>query len=353
MTIWLCGCGAEQAPEPVPQPVQTMILQEGVAHGFRRFPGEVKAVRTSEMSFDVGGRLIERPAQQGMEAKQGDLLAQLDPENFAARLASANARLVNARAELERRRQLHERGVISVTEFDRFTKDFEVAEAAQREAQRALDDTRLVAPFDGRVARTMVNNFQNVQARQPVLVFQDISVLEVDIEVPERLMSAAVQGITADNARELIEGKVEFPAVPGRVFDLELVSFSTEATPAARTFRVTFKLSPPKAANILPGMTSSVLLRRLGTTSSAVETGLFEVPVQAVGASDGQSVLWRIDTETMTVRAVPVEMQAAYGQVMRLRAPQLQPGEEIVISGVRFLSEGMKIARAPGAPDNR
>ncbi len=344
----LTGCGKPEAPVPAVPPVQTLILQERGAEPFRRFPGEVSAVKTSEMSFDVAGRIIERPAVQGMVAAKGALLARLDPENFQARLASANSRLANAREELARRRQLRQRNVISAAELDQFQTAFEVAEAEQREAQRALEDTQLVAPFDGRVARTIVNNFQNVQARQPVLVFQDISTLEVDIEVPERLMTMGGQGITAENARELLEGKVEFPAVAGRVFDLTLKSFSTEASPAARTFRATFTLVPPEGVNILPGMTSTVLVRRRGGAEEPPAAGTFEVPVQAVAAVEGRPILWKLNPDGATVAAVKVDLVGPSGQSMRVRSEALQPGDEVVVSGVRFLSEGMKVSRLPG-----
>lgn len=343
--VALAGCRKPDEPAAAIPPVQTFRLEQGVAQGFRRFPGEVSAVRTSQMSFDVAGRLIERPATQGMMAKKGELLARLDPENFAARAASADARLANARDELARRRQLRERGVISASEFDQFATEFDVAQAAQREAQRALDDTRMVAPFDGRVARTLVNNFTSVQPKQPVLVFQDVSTLEIDIEVPERDMTVLGRGITADNARNMLEAKVEFPALAGQRFPLSLKSFSTEATAAARTFRVTFELQPPGDANILPGMTCTVMLRANKATDSPAETGLYEVPVQAVGVAQGGPVVWRLDPATDTVSAVPVEMAGAAGQSMRVRSDALQPGDEIVTSGVRFLSEGMKVGR--------
>ena len=347
----LAGCKPEQPPAPGVQPVQTFILKSGVEQSFRRFPGEVSAVRTSEISFNVAGRLVERPAAQGMVAAKGALLARLDSENFETRLSSVNARLVNARDELARRRQLRDRGVIAASEFDRFRADFDVAESEQRTAQRAMDDTRLVAPHEGRVARILVNNFQNVQAKQPVLIFQDVSSLEVDIEVPERLMSSTVQGITVDKAREILEAKAEFPAVPGRMFDLELESFSTEATPAARTFRVSFKLVPPEGINILPGMTSTVLLRRRGGQSRGGEEGadVFEVPVPAVGTADGCAVVWRLDPGAMTVVPVPVELLSPAGQSMHVRGKELRSGDEIAVSGVRFLSDGMKVGRRPGA----
>ena len=222
----------------------------------------------------------------------------------------------------------------------------DVAEAALREAQRALDDTRLLAPFDGRVARTLVNNFQNVQAHQPVLVFQSSSILEVDIQVPEADMSAAERGITARNARDLLEAKAEFPTIPNQQFDLELKSFSAEATAVTRTFRVTFNLYPPEGQNILPGMTCTVLLRpRNRVSGQPAEEGVFQVPVRAVSTADGKSSLWKLDPTSMQVSRVDVDMLGVAGDSMRVRSAALAPNDEIVTSGVRFLSEGMKVRR--------
>jgi membrane fusion protein, multidrug efflux system len=327
--------------------VRTQILESGALEPFRRFPGEVSAVRNSEMSFDVAGRLVERPATQGMIFSKGSLLARLDPENFQARVDSATAQWNNARNELARQRQLHERGVISVAELDRFQTNFDVAEAALREATRALDDTRLVAPFDGRVARTLVNNFQSVQANQPILLFQDISTLEVDIDVPEQVMTRAEQGVTADNARDLLEGVVEFATLPGRRFPLVLKSFSPAASPTARTFRVTFTLEPPEGSNILPGMTCTVLVRVRGAGAAESADRVFTVPVQAVAAQGETSAVWVLNPETMTVSSVPVTVEALKGDSMVIRSGALHDGAEIVTTGIRFLEDGMLVGRLP------
>jgi multidrug efflux system membrane fusion protein len=344
--VWAVGCSPDEELTPAVPPVQTFVLSTASDVPFRRFPGEVAAADASNMSFDVPGRLIEFPATQGMVFKYGELLGRLDETNFVARVDSARADFNNAHTELARRRQLFQRGVISRSELDGFQRANDVAEAALREAQRALDDTRLVAPFDGQVARTLVNNFQNVQAHQPVLVFQSTSILEVDIQVPEADMLLAERGITARNARDLLEARVEFPTIPDRQFDLELKSFSTEATPSVRTFRVTFNLYPPEGQNILPGMTCTVLVRPMSRLGGLpVEEGIFQVPVRAVSAADGKSSLWRLDPATMQVSGVEVEMLGMTGDSMRVRGPALAPSDEIVTTGVRFLSEGMKVRR--------
>jgi multidrug efflux system membrane fusion protein len=343
----LAACSKPEEPEPGPPPVQTFILATATEVPFRQFPGEVAATRTSRMSFDVAGRLVEFPATQGLVAAEGDLLGLLDAANFQARADAARADFTNARDELARRQQLRERGVISQSELDQHQQTFGVAEAALRQAERALTDTRMVAPFDGRVAQTLVRNFQNVQAKEPVLVFQDISTLEVDIQVPETMMALGDRGVTADNARERLEAAVEFPALSGERFPLELKSFSTQAAAAARTFRVTFYLHPPDGRNILPGMTCTVFLRTTGAADEVAGEGVFEVPVQAVATSDGKSWVWKLDPATMQTSPVAVELLGPTGASMRVQAADLAAGDEIVSAGVRFLSDGMTVRRMP------
>jgi multidrug efflux pump subunit AcrA (membrane-fusion protein) len=159
-------------------------------------------------------------------------------------------------------------------------------------------------------------------------------------------MSLAGQGFTAENAREKLEAKVEFPAIPGRTFDLELKSFGTEASRSARTFLVTFNLYPPEGQNILPGMTCTVLLRLKRTPSAnASEESLFQIPLRAVSTSDGKSSLWKLDPKALTVSQVPIELRQITGQTVNVVGATLAPGDEIVISGVRFLSEGMTVQR--------
>lgn len=350
LTCLLCsiffGCKKQAEEKIAVPPVQTLVLGQSGEAPFRRFPGEVTATDSLEMSFEVSGRLIEFPATQGMSAAKGELLGQLDQTNFTARWDAARADYVTARDELTRRQQLHQRGVISRSELDQFQRNFDLAEAALRTAQRALDDTRLSAPFDGRVARTLANNFQNIQAHQPVLVFQSNASLEITIHIPESDMSLAEQGITIQNASQLLEAFVEFPTLAGQRFPLQLKSFSTEASPATRTFEVSFLLDPSIQQNILPGMTCTVLLRlksRLEENSAAV--GVFAIPARALATSTGEPGIWKIEGTPLRVARVPVELIGLADDTVQVRSEHLEPGDEIVTSGVRFLSEGMEVRR--------
>lgn len=340
------GCSKPEAPKPVAQPVQTIVLQNVQETPFRRFPGEVMAARTGRLSFDVPGRLIEFPLHDGQVVQQGDLIGQLDPADYIARRDSAQATFNAARDQYERNRTLRQRGVIAPAELDQRRRDFEVAEANLRTAQRALEDTRLVAPFNGRIAQRIARNSQNVQAREIVAILEKVSTLEIEISLPERDMARAGRGITVDDAREFIEAKAEFGPLPGELFDLTLEAFATSANAASRTFTLTFSLTPPEGKNILPGMTCTVLLRvRQQDEIAHPEPHLYQVPVQTILTEENNTWVWRLDPQTLSVARIPVEIMGMAGQAANIRAEKLNAGDEIVSSGVRFLSEGNTVRR--------
>jgi multidrug efflux system membrane fusion protein len=350
--LCLLGAGCSKKPPevlaPVVQPVTTFFIESVSEVPFRRFPGEVMAGRTGRLSFDVPGRLVEFPIFEGQLVKEGDLIGQLERADFIARRDSALAQFTTAREEYQRNRTLRQRGVIAAAELDHRRRDFEVAEAALRSAQRALDDTRLVAPFEGRISQRIAENFQNVQAKELVAILEKVSTLEVDINLPERDMALAGRGITVGEARSLLEAKVEFATVPGEQFELTLESFSTRANPASRTFTVTFSFHPPEGKNILPGMTCTVLLRfREGaaSTAAAADPHVYDVPVQAILTEENRTWVWRLDPRNMKVARVGVELLGLAGGSAQIRSPELSPGEELVSSGVRFLSQGMAVRR--------
>ncbi|QIF02420.1 efflux RND transporter periplasmic adaptor subunit [Roseimicrobium sp. ORNL1] len=349
-TLFVVGCSDEpEERKPATPPVTIFSLPEVGEAPFRSFPGEVTAEHNVNLSFDVGGRLVDFPVYDGKVVKPGDLIGQLDQNDFRAALDSVQASFRAARQEYDRGRGLLERRAVSQSEVDRLREAFEVVEASQRAAQKAFDDTKLFAPIKGRISRRFVRNFQNVQAREPVVLLQDISTLEVDVQVPEAHFAMLDRNVTAGELSKRIEGSVEFPAIPGERFPLTLRSFATQANPSSRTFLVSFVLRPPEDRNILPGMTCTVHLRfRKEDGSPLVQPGLFQIPVRALLTAEGKTWVWRWDAATGKVERVPVEVATLAGDSVQIRSEGLKLGDDLVSSGVRFLSAGMTVRRLEG-----
>jgi RND family efflux transporter MFP subunit len=341
------GCKQEDERPVVAQPVRLYVVGDGKETPFRSFPGEVVSPRTGRLSFEVSGRLAEFPIQIGQLVKKGDLIGQLDTADFIAARDSAQAAFDAAKSNFERSERLQPRGAVSVAELDRARQELDMADAALRTAVRALEETRLLAPFDGRISERIARELQNVRAQEHVAILEDVSTLEIEINIPERDMMLGNRGLTVEEAREMIEAKVEFSTMPDQPIDIYLKTFSTRANAASRTFLVSFAFDPPPGQNILPGMTASVLVRRVAdpATDPADGKAVRTVPVEAVTTLSGASTVWRINPETMTVSAVPVEVSSIKGGAALIRSESLAPGDEIVASGARFLAEGTPVRR--------
>jgi len=341
------GCSrAPEALEPAVPPAVIFRLPEPGEAAFRSFPGEVAAEVSLRLSFEVGGRLVDFPVYDGKVLEAGDLIGGLDQSDFRAAVDAARARFTAAQQEFDRAGTLRARNVISQSELDQRRETRDVAAAELRTAERALADTRLVAPFKGRVARRFVRNYQNVNAREPVVLLQNLQTLDIEVQIPETFMTLIGPQSTAAEAGRIVEANAGFAAIPGERFDLTLRSFSTQANPSSRTFPATFVLTPPADRNILPGMTCTVNLRlRNPDGSPAAQDGLFQIPVRALATGADGAWVWKWDESTGRVARVPVEMVSLAGDNVDIRSAGLQAGDEIVASGVRFLSDGDMVRR--------
>jgi RND family efflux transporter MFP subunit len=277
-------------PEPpVIRPLKTMLIESPFAASARSYPGKVQANEEVDLAFQVSGRLIEFPLRKGQQVAQGELLGRLDPRDFESNFQARQGVLNKARADLEKVEDLFRREVASQQELTDARAAFDVADADAKVAAKALEDTSLYAPFKGVIADTFVDNFQNVDARQPVLSLQDDEIIEIVVNVPEERVIRAEKG----KEKDLYDFVATFEYLPpDGEFELEFKEFSTEADPATQTYAATFMMPAPKkedeeegAISILPGVTATV--REYPKEPAESEPVVFAVPIDAVPI-DGQ-----------------------------------------------------------------
>ena len=342
-TVAVTGCSSE--PEPVAEvarPVRLVEIGFGGASGWREYPGVVAAVQRADMAFEVPGLIVTLPVTEGQEVLRGQLLAQLDARDFEARRDADRARRSAARADYERHVELYAVNAISLQDLELKEREFEVADANLRMSQKAVDDATLRAPFSGRVARTLVDAFQTVQAKEPVLILQDDTGLEIEIDVPEADALVAVRGVSLEQRNQMIDARVTISAFPESDYPARITEFSSLADPVTRTFRVTFGFDQTEDLPVAPGMTASVAARK---AEGAILPGIYRVPAIAVFAgADGESSVWKVDPETMTVRKASVTVGTLYDDAVEILAG-LEDGDLIAASAVTHLREGMEVRR--------
>ena len=336
------GCGSEPQPEQVgARPVKMVEIGFGGVSGVREYPGTVEAAARAELAFEVPGLIVEMPVVQGQWVWRGQILARIDARNYEAQRDADAASLDAARADFRRYRELYAADAVTLQELQLKQAQFEVAEAHLRESQKALDDTRLAAPFAGRVARTYVDAFQNVLAKEMVLLLNDDRNLEIVIAVPEADALVARQAVGTTGKPLQIEAEGSVSIFPDRRFPAWLTEVATQADPVTRTFEVTFGFEPPSDIALVPGMTARMIVRRIGGPGATVQ----RLPATAVfAADDGQSSVWKVDPAALTVARAPVELGAMLGSEIEI-VGGLTDGDLVAVTGVANLREGDPVRR--------
>ena len=309
-TAMLAGC-ERQEPERTPavRPVKILTIGDGSIGRSLAYSGQIRAGETAELGFEVAGRIIELPVKEGQQVSKGDMLARLDPADYQAGLNQAEANFRQAQTTFERYEEIVESGAVSRQQLDVRRRNFEVAEAELTTARKALADTRLIAPFTGQIGRRLVDNFVNVQAKEGVVILQDLTMLEVIISIPEQDWARADPNLSKEERSEMIRPMVSLSMIPDREFPARIKEVATLADPVTRTFEVIAVMDNPSDVSILPGMTANVTISVPEGGTSAHAEAAFSIPANAVLADEkGNSTVWKVDSGTMTVSRATIEL---------------------------------------------
>ncbi len=337
--ICLAGAAAlaqeEVGPSGVTLPIPAVKLVEATpaaSSAERSFFGRIAARETVDLSFEVGGLLVEFPVVEGETIEEGALLAHLEYGTFERAVEEAELALAQAERDYERASQLAQQNVASQVQADDARTARDLARVALRNAREALSDATLTAPFTGLVASRLTAQYSNVQAGVPILRLHDMSQIRVEIDVPERLFQRAAG-----------PQSVQFYGLLPQMTDpipLELVEFDAQTGSVGQTFLVTLRLPELDIATLIPGATMTVIAR----TDIDAEAGI-PLPATALlpGADRAARVMiYEPDDQTGgVVRAREVQVTSISGTDLTVSG--LPYGVQIVAAGGHLLREGQRV----------
>ncbi|MEM6651625.1 MAG: efflux RND transporter periplasmic adaptor subunit [Pseudomonadota bacterium] len=323
---------AETEPNIV-RPVKVLNVSADSRVRSIKLPAIVGASDSSILTFQVSGSLLELGISEGDEVERGQVLAQLDQRDFRNSVTSAQAQFENAQIEFERAERLIAENAISRSVFDQRRSQRDVSRASLDSARKQLDDTTIRAPFSGIVADIHVESFETIGAQQPVLTLQSAGDAEAIVQVPASLVVNIQQ-------LEPIDTFLELDAAPGVRLPATFVEAASAADATTQTFEARFAFSPPDELVILPGMTG-LLVGRFQTIAADEAPGI-AIPINAVLAEAGETYVWTVDTETLTVSRRDIEVGAGVDQGVRVTSG-LEEGDMIVGAGGAYLTEGAEI----------
>ncbi|MEJ8475268.1 efflux RND transporter periplasmic adaptor subunit [Roseibium algae] len=337
----LVGACQEDIPDPVavaeaalsakPRPAKIFTVSDQVGLLSRRFTGRVEAVQTVDLSFQVAGKLIEMPVRESQEISKGELVAKLDPTDYERAVREAKLQLQQAKLDLGRLETLRARSVISEKSYDDQKNAYDLAIEALAAAEQNLEYTQIHAPFDGIVTRRLIDSFTTVNVGTAVVRVQDVSEVQIDINVPESMFAKVSEDLIASL-------NVEFPSLPGKMFPVTYREHSTEVDPVTQTYRVTLAMPRDPEVRIYPGMTAAVVVQ-VKPEGFDLENS-FLVPVGAVAVDGSRNAyVWRFDDASGAVTKTPVQVGVVTGDYLPV-TQGISKGDQIISAGVAYLSEG-------------
>ncbi|MCK5680643.1 efflux RND transporter periplasmic adaptor subunit [bacterium] len=331
-----CSKKEEVVKEEVVRPAKIMTIENAESTRNFKFPGKVQALDRVELSFEVSGKLVEVAIKEGQRVSRGDVIAKLDPSNYQSQLDARQAQVNQTKAEVDRYANLLEEKVVAKSTFDVKQRNYEVAISDLQIARKALSDTILRASFGGIIGKRFIDNFQVVQAKEPIVSLQRLSAIEVVVNIPENVMRREDTG----SASKI---DVEFANYPGERFPLKIKEYAVEADSQTQTFRVILTMPMPKDKTVLDGMTATVFLQVMDTTKSGVE-----IPVQSIFYDEKeQAYVWKVGQDFhITRHPVTVGSMTNAGDIVIKTG--LATEDRVITSGVQTLTEGLKVREFTG-----
>ncbi len=352
LMVSLAACKKPSGAPPPPPAVTVVQPVQRTVTDYLELTGNTQAIRTVQLVARVSGYLEKVLFQDGQIVKKGQLLFLIQQNTYQDTLRQNEAQILQQKAQLDyagkqfiRYSNLLQEKATSQENVDnwRYQRDsaqanLKVAEAARDLSKLNLDYTEVVAPFDGRIDRRLVDPGNLVGSGQntvlaevnqidPIYVYFTVSDLDL-----ARLMKEAhwIPGKANDQQWPVLAGLTSEEGYPhqGR---LDFASISLTSTTGTLLMRGIF---PNPEGKILPGLYARVHV--------PVSKGpALLVPLEAIGYDQRGSYVLVVDERNL-VQRVGVKTGTQVDRLQVIGAG-LTGKEWIVVKGVQKAIPGRQV----------
>jgi len=322
--LLLAACSSDEQERKRPPPmVHAAPAERHLFTDVIKSEGTARANEQVTIASNVTERVERVLFSDGMAVSRGQLLAVLTQGQENAALRGANAAERQAAAQYGRIKSLFDRGFATRAQLDLQLAAAEGARADASEAQAAIADRMIRAPFAGVAGLRNISAGAVVSAGTPLVTISDITRIKLDFTVPETQLAglAVGQGVDAVAA-----------AYPGEVFQGRIASIDPVIDPNSRAVMVR-ALLPNPGARLKPGMLLSVTVKR----SSRIADAVPELAVVGNGAERSVFVLGPGD------KARQVTVKTGLRENGKIEVVGLPRGARVIDEGVLKVADGMKV----------
>ena len=361
---WLPGCKQEAGSAPVQQvpQVEVVTVTTQTIPDEPEFIGQAEASRPVEIRSQVTGLLKAVLYSEGRDIKKGDRLYQIDPVPFQAAAASAKAKIAEAEARVVQARQdlarvkplLAEQAVSQKDVDDAVAGDLtskallQGAKAELIKAQFDLDNTLITAPIDGLIERSRYYEGRLVSAQTDLLtVVHRVDPMYVVVSVPETFILKRRRDIESKKITHpgVYQLRGQLTLMDGTAYPhegvLDLLEPGLRTETSSRQTRITF---PNPQRTLLPGQ--FVKVRFTGDT----KTDAILIPQRAVlQGPQGPFVYVVNQDEKIDIRDVAA---SDWKGDQWLIDRGLNQGDRVVVNGLMKIGPGAPVKAVPWVATN-
>lgn len=356
---------------------RTASVERGDVVQTVRVNGAVQPLKLVQVGTQVNGPVRKLHVDYNVQVKEGDLVAQIDPTVYEARLAQDEASLLQSQAQIEkteadlnhaekelvRAQALAQRDMLTKAELDTAIANRDgllaqqkISRAAMAQAQASLrlsranlDYTTIRSPVSGVVVSRNVSEGQTVVANMSAQVLfsiaTDLREIQVEASIPEADIGKLKVGqpvtFTVDAHEDTFTGAVS------------QIRLSSATIQNVVTYPVIVR-APNPALKLFPGMTATI------TCETDRHSDVMKVPNAALRfkpSTESRDVspmtsgsrkssrrpvqqVWRLKDGKNRLEPIPVETGITDGiNTEVLKSPELRVGQEVVV--------GLQVAGAP------
>jgi multidrug efflux system membrane fusion protein len=346
------GCAPAQS-QPAPPPaakVEVAPVAFKDLPQWDEFTGQLEAVNSVVVHPRVGGFIDAVPFREGAHVTKGQLLFQIDPRPFQAEVDKASADLERARAQAalaqadaDRGQRLMDQNAVAQGELERLQAEAKSARANVAAAQASLATarlnlsfTRVVSPIDGRVSKAVITPGNLVSTSDLLTTVVSDGPIYASFNTDEQtyLKYASAQ---RGQASPVYLGLMTEDGYPHKG-QLAFIDNAVDGKSGTINGRALFDNSD---GAFTPGLFARIRLVSAKTEHVAL------APERALGEDLGKRYVLVL-TKDNHVQYRGVTLGAAMGE-MRIIRQGLNPGDQIVVSGLQKVKPGDPVTPVPAA----
>ncbi|MDN3609289.1 efflux RND transporter periplasmic adaptor subunit [Vibrio ostreicida] len=315
-----------QAKRPGPQSV-TVVTEQVQTHQVSQslsLVGKLEAEQSVTISSEVTGRVERIAFKANQNVKKDQLLVQLNSDKAAATVAEAKAYLNDEQRKLKEFERLRTRNAITQTEIDAQQASVAIARARLDGANADLSDLTITAPFSGTVGFVDFSLGKLVNAADQLVVLDDLAVMQLDLQVPERYLAQIETGMVV---------MATTAAWDKRNFEGQVVGIDSRIDQETLNLRVRIQFDNADRA-LKPGMLVAAQI-----DFPPVEAPI--IPVQALEYSGTKRYTYVVGNDNK-VKRTEVFLGARIGNQVVIEQG-LQIGQKIVVQGIVNMRDGVSV----------